>query len=165
MLAKKVSLPSVRIVLPKLFSTNSAGNEVVLTKEVNNNGLIIFNRPKALNSANLELLERYAAIVNDWKDNKSLIVARGNGAKAFSAGGDVRAMTENGHVYGLQMAKTLYQTLYHVNQFQFPFVALIDGIAMGTGLGLSAIHGRNARYRVATEKTVTAMPEAIIGNI
>lgn len=165
MIAKKLVSPSVRIVVPKLFSTKSAGNEVVLTKEVYNNGLFIFNRPKALNSANLELLERYAAILNDWKDNKTLIVARGNGAKAFCAGGDVRAMAENGCAYSLQMGKTLYQALYQVNQFQFPYVALIDGIAMGTGLGLTGVHGRNRKYRVATENTITAMPEAIIGSI
>lgn len=161
MLAKRVIVPSVRMMLPKRFlSTNSGENDVVLTKEVNNNGLIIFNRPKALNAANLELCERFGAIINDWKNTKSLIVARGSGDKAYCAGGDVIAMVKNDQTYSNKIGKELYEALYHVNELQIPYVALIDGIAMGTGLGLS-VYGK---YRVATEKTISAMPELIIGN-
>lgn len=164
MLAKKVIVPSVRMMLPRsssrFLSTNSGENEVVLTKEVNNNGLIIFNRPKALNAANLEVCERFGAIINDWKNTKSLIVARGSGDKAYCAGGDVIAMIKNDQTYSNKIGKELYEALYHVNELQIPYVALIDGIAMGTGLGLS-VYGK---YRVATERTISAMPELIIGN-
>lgn len=137
MLVKRLCVPSFRSIVHSRFLTTKSGeNNVILTKEVNNNGLILLNRPKLLNSVSLELCTVFAKILNDWKDKKSLIVVRGNG-KAFCAGGDVVTVAKSELSYSYGWAKTMYTTLYHVNKLQIPYVALIDGICMGTGLGIS----------------------------
>lgn len=156
MLVKKLIVPSI---YTRFMSTQSNANRVVLTKEFNNVGMIIFNRPEKLNAANLEVCEIFADIINNWKDKKSMIVVRGNGGKAFCAGGDIQDMAHNGPKYGLKLGRTLLTSHYHVSNLQFPYVSLMDGITMGAGLGY-AIHGK---YRVATENTICAMPEVMIG--
>lgn len=143
----------------RLMSVKHGGNDLVLKKEVNNNGFLVLNRPSALNSLNIEMIRKISDILTDWKDSKSMIVIRGSGGKAFCAGGDVRTIVESKPVYGVELSKIEYSTNHLIRNLKIPYIALIDGITMGGGVGL-AVHGK---YRVATERTVFAMPETTIG--
>ncbi|XP_035771124.1 3-hydroxyisobutyryl-CoA hydrolase, mitochondrial [Neolamprologus brichardi] len=99
-----------------------------------------------------------------WEsDNETdIVIIKGAGDKAFCAGGDIRAVTEAGKV-GDSLAQDFFREEYLLNNaigsYRKPYIALIDGITMGGGVGLS-VHGR---FRVATEKTLFAMPETAIG--
>lgn len=163
MLIKRFLTSSVRLLKfnVRFMSMKQHSNEVVLTKEVNDNGLMILNRPDVLNAANIEMLEQMSKILNEWKTTKSLIIVRGNGGMAFCAGGDVRAIVkDNNDLYGRRFSRVEYVMNHLIGNLKIPYVALIDGIIMGAGVGM-AIHGK---YRIATEKTVFAMPETRLGN-
>uniref|UniRef100_A0A8C1CV13 3-hydroxyisobutyryl-CoA hydrolase n=1 Tax=Cyprinus carpio carpio TaxID=630221 RepID=A0A8C1CV13_CYPCA len=143
--------------------TLKAGSEVLFEK-VGNAGVITLNRPKALNALNLTMIRHIYPQLKKWdKDSETdLVIIKGAGDKAFCAGGDIRAITEAGKA-GDSLTQDLFREEYILNNtigtYQKPYVALIDGITMGGGVGLS-IHGR---FRVATEKTLFAMPETGIG--
>uniref|UniRef100_A0A8C1D2N6 3-hydroxyisobutyryl-CoA hydrolase n=1 Tax=Cyprinus carpio carpio TaxID=630221 RepID=A0A8C1D2N6_CYPCA len=143
--------------------STKAGSEVLFEK-VGNAGVITLNRPKALNALNLTMIRHIYPQLKKWdKDSETdLVIIKGAGDKAFCAGGDIRAITEAGKA-GDSLTQDLFREEYILNNtigtYQKPYVALIDGITMGGGVGLS-IHGR---FRVATEKTLFAMPETGIG--
>lgn len=89
-----------------------------------------------------------------------MIIVKGAGGKAFCAGGDVRTIVEaDTPDVGRKFFGTEYVMNHTIGNLKIPYVALIDGITMGGGVGIS-VHGR---YRVATEKTLFAMPETAIG--
>uniref|UniRef100_A0A3P9A176 3-hydroxyisobutyryl-CoA hydrolase n=1 Tax=Esox lucius TaxID=8010 RepID=A0A3P9A176_ESOLU len=143
--------------------SSQAGTEVLLEK-VGNAGVITLNRPKALNALNVNMIRLMYPQLKKWETDKEtdIVIIKGAGGKAFCAGGDIRAVTEAGMV-GDPLAKDFFREEYILNNtigtYQKPYVALIDGITMGGGVGLS-VHGR---FRVATEKTLFAMPETAIG--
>lgn len=86
----------------------------------------------------------------------------GNGGKAFCAGGDVKAVVEaafKGDKLGYEFFKREYANNGLIGAYKIPYIAFIDGIVMGGGVGLS-VHGH---YRICTEKTLFAMPETQIG--
>ncbi|KAI7808487.1 3-hydroxyisobutyryl-CoA hydrolase, mitochondrial [Triplophysa rosa] len=143
--------------------SSKAGSEVLFEK-VGNAGVITLNRPKALNALNLTMIRHIFPQLKKWdKDSETdIVIIKGAGGKAFCAGGDIRAVTEAGKA-GDSLAQDFFREEYILNNaigtYQKPYVALIDGITMGGGVGLS-VHGR---FRVATEKTLFAMPETGIG--
>uniref|UniRef100_A0A8C2AKC4 3-hydroxyisobutyryl-CoA hydrolase n=1 Tax=Cyprinus carpio TaxID=7962 RepID=A0A8C2AKC4_CYPCA len=143
--------------------SSKAGSEVLFEK-VGNAGVITLNRPKALNALNLTMIRHIYPQLKKWdKDSETdLVIIKGAGEKAFCAGGDIRAVTEAGKA-GDSLAQDFFREEYILNNtigtYQKPYVALIDGITMGGGVGLS-VHGQ---FRVATEKTLFAMPETGIG--
>ncbi|XP_038862620.1 3-hydroxyisobutyryl-CoA hydrolase, mitochondrial [Salvelinus namaycush] len=143
--------------------TSQAGAEILVEK-VGNAGVITLNRPKALNALNMNMIRLMYPQLKKWETDKEtdLVIVKGAGGKAFCAGGDIRAVTEAGKI-GDALAKNFFREEYILNNtigtYQKPYVALIDGITMGGGVGLS-VHGR---FRVATEKTMFAMPETAIG--
>nr|CAD7446860.1 unnamed protein product [Timema bartmani] len=94
--------------------------------------------------------------LKSWEKEKSLLIIKGYGSRAFCAGGDMKEALKN----KAEMAQKFYTLVNHISEYQIPYVSLIDGITMGGGAGLS-VHGR---FRVATEKTVFAMPESTIGH-
>ncbi|MGK2739578.1 enoyl-CoA hydratase/isomerase family protein [Tepidicaulis sp. LMO-SS28] len=127
-------------------------------------GIITLNRPKALNSLTLNMVRLIHPQLEAWAGDEAvkLVIIRGAGEKAFCAGGDIRAL----HDWGKAGDKTqidFYREEYRLNRliktFPKPYVALMDGINMGGGVGLS-VHGS---HRVATERTLFAMPETGIG--
>ena len=126
--------------------------------------LVTLNRPKALNALTtamcLELEARLAACEGD--PEVAAVVVRGAGERAFCAGGDVVVIYNSGKGDGVAAAE-FFAAEYRMNRRIFhypkPYVALIDGIAMGGGVGVS-VHGS---HRVATERTLFAMPETGIG--
>ncbi|XP_070693684.1 3-hydroxyisobutyryl-CoA hydrolase, mitochondrial [Pempheris klunzingeri] len=136
----------------------------VLLEKVGCAGVITINRPKVLNALNLPMVRQIYPQLKKWEDDKEtdIVIIKGAGGKAFCAGGDIRAVTEAGKV-GDPLAQDFFREEYILNNAigtcRKPYIALIDGITMGGGVGLS-VHGR---FRVATEKTLFAMPETAIG--
>uniref|UniRef100_A0A8B9K9C3 3-hydroxyisobutyryl-CoA hydrolase n=1 Tax=Astyanax mexicanus TaxID=7994 RepID=A0A8B9K9C3_ASTMX len=145
-----------------LMSSNASPE--VLFERVGNAGVIILNRPKALNALTLNMIRHIYPQLKKWESDSetSIVIIKGAGDKAFCAGGDIRALSDAGKV-GDPLVKELFREEYILNNAtgtcKKPYIALIDGITMGGGVGLS-VHGR---FRVATEKTLFAMPETAIG--
>ena len=126
-------------------------------------GVVRLNRPAALNALTLDMTRKLDVALKQWAHDPELRIAaiRGVGERAFCAGGDVRALYKEGP--GSAYTEIFYREEYALNRniFRFPkpYVALIDGIVMGGGVGVSA-HGS---HRVVTERTLFAMPETGIG--
>ncbi|XP_041120799.1 3-hydroxyisobutyryl-CoA hydrolase, mitochondrial [Polyodon spathula] len=143
--------------------SSQAGSDILLERS-GCAGVITLNRPKALNALNLSMIRQIYPQLKKWEKDPetSIVLIKGTGGKAFCAGGDIRAVTDAGKV-GDRLSQDFFREEYILNNaigtYQKPYVALIDGITMGGGVGLS-VHGR---FRVATEKTVFAMPETGIG--
>lgn len=137
----------------------------VLTKVEGTVGFVTLNRPKALNALNLSMICDLLHSLEEWRVDPSvkLVMICGAGGKAFCAGGDVRsayAAKQNGDwSYIDALFRKEYTLNFAIHQFPKPYVALIDGICMGGGLGVS-VHGT---HRIVTERTVMAMPESTIG--
>ncbi|XP_012283479.1 3-hydroxyisobutyryl-CoA hydrolase, mitochondrial isoform X2 [Orussus abietinus] len=136
----------------------------VLFKDYKKAGLIQLNRPKALNTLNLSMVKKIYSTLKQWESSKELIVIKGIGEKAFCAGGDVKsiALALKDPVEApvqVQFFQHEYTLNHLIATYKKPYVALISGITMGGGVGLS-VHGK---YRVATERTLFAMPETAIG--
>lgn len=140
--------------------SSSPSIDTVLATESSSKGMIIINRPKALNAINLEMVRKIYKHLKKCEKSKLLVIIKGTGEKSFCAGGDVRAIVEAGPT---EESKSFFREEYTMNHlignYKIPYIALMDGITMGGGVGLS-VHGR---YRVATERTLFAMPETAIG--
>jgi enoyl-CoA hydratase len=136
---------------------------------------IVLDRPKALNALTLEMIRAMAQKLDAWEDDDAIkaVVVKGAGEKAFCAGGDVRALWytmmeadgNGGYRYkgpsdfSRDFFMEEYQLNHAIHAFSKPFLALLDGVTMGGGVGLS-IHGS---HRIATERLMFAMPETAIG--
>jgi enoyl-CoA hydratase len=126
-------------------------------------GLITMNRPKALNALTHEMSLALDRQLKAWDHDRKVetVAIVGAGDRAFCAGGDIRALYQSGPQG--ELTREFYWNEYRMNRRIFryakPYVALMDGITMGGGVGVSA----PGRYRVATEKTLLAMPETGIG--
>ncbi|XP_077741263.1 3-hydroxyisobutyryl-CoA hydrolase, mitochondrial isoform X1 [Canis aureus] len=127
-------------------------------------GVITLNRPKFLNALNLNMIRHIYPQLKNWEQDPEtfLIIIKGAGGKAFCAGGDIRVISEGGKA-NQKIAQDFFREEYMLNNAidccRKPYVALIHGITMGGGVGLS-VHGQ---FRVATEKSLFAMPETAIG--
>ncbi|XP_045336472.1 3-hydroxyisobutyryl-CoA hydrolase, mitochondrial isoform X2 [Leopardus geoffroyi] len=127
-------------------------------------GVITLNRPKLLNALNLNMIRHIYPQLKNWEQDPEtfLIIIKGAGGKAFCSGGDVRVISEAGRA-NQKMVQDFFREEYRLNNAigscQKPYVALIHGITMGGGVGVS-VHGQ---FRVATEKSLFAMPETAIG--
>ncbi|CAG9802914.1 unnamed protein product [Chironomus riparius] len=141
--------------------TTLSENDNVLVNENGTAGVITLNRPKALNAINTDMVKKIYAAMRDFekRDDKKLVILKGVGEKAFCAGGDVRAVVEGPVSDGKEFFRNEYKNNELIGNFRKPYIAVIDGITMGGGVGLS-VHGK---YRVATERTLFAMPETAIG--
>jgi len=128
-------------------------------------GVIVLNRPQALNALTLTMVRRIAAALDGWRKDPSVtrVVVSGAGDKAFCAGGDIRHLYELGRAGDHDGQLTFWREEYRLNRrirtYPKPVVALIDGIVMGGGVGVSI----NAAHRVAGERFSFAMPEVGIG--
>lgn len=137
-------------------------NNFVVAEEVNDKGILTMNRPKAMNATNLEMLQKLLATIQKWSNTKSLIIIKGVPGKTFSAGGDLRAIVANkdNPSYGKGVWKTVNVMNHTIANLKIPYVAFIDGATMGGGVGISVY----AKYCIATENTLFAMPESNVGN-
>ena len=126
---------------------------------------IVLDRPKALNALTLAQVHAMHPQLAAWAIDPDVacVVIEGAGEKAFCAGGDIRALYEACKAHDMPFVQSFYRDEYRLNRriktFPKPYVALIDGIVMGGGVGIS-VHGS---ARVATERTLFAMPETGIG--
>jgi enoyl-CoA hydratase len=127
-------------------------------------GIIRLNRPKAINALTLEMTRGIVAALDDFEvDPKvSLILLEGAGERGLCAGGDIRSLYESARAGG-DLGKIFWREEYILNAriaaFPKPYVAFMDGIVMGGGVGLSA-HGS---HRVVTDRTKMGMPEVGVG--
>ncbi len=129
-------------------------------------GLITLNRPAALNALNLGMCHAILPKLRLWAEDAAIsaVVIQGAGEKAFCAGGDIIGLYHAGKSGSADFEKFFhdeYRLNYAIATFPKPYIALMDGITMGGGVGLS-VHGR---YRVASERFMFAMPETGIGLI
>lgn len=128
---------------------------------------IELNRPRKYNALNGSMIRKIAPRLIEWSksDMANVIVMKGAGDKAFCAGGDVAQLATwnkegpEGQAKSVEYFAQEYQLDHMIATFQKPYVAFMDGITMGGGVGLS-IH---APIRIATERTLFAMPETTIG--
>ncbi|MEV7599325.1 enoyl-CoA hydratase/isomerase family protein [Kitasatospora sp. NPDC089797] len=127
-------------------------------------GRIVLNRPRALNSLTHGMITTIRTTLDDWAtdDRVRTVVLTGAGERGLCAGADLRAMHADVTTGGTG-TRAFFRDEYRVNalisRYPKPFVAVMDGITMGGGIGLSA----HAALRIVTERTVIAMPETRIG--
>jgi enoyl-CoA hydratase len=140
-------------------------DEQALVERRGRAGVIVLNRPKALNALTLTMVRLIAAALDEWEDDRAVdrVVMLGAGDRAFCAGGDIRRLYELGragdHDGQLTFWREEYQLDRRIRTYPKPIIALVDGIVMGGGVGL-AMH---AAHTVASERFVFAMPEVGIG--
>lgn len=162
MLFKNLRLPS-RPFLKRMSSTLTS-NEVEL-KRINQLALITLNRPKQLNALNVPMVQKMYSYLEEIERDDSIkaIVVKGAGETAFCAGGDVKTIREqclNGEQdKAMTFFKDEYKLDYKIANLNKPYLAMINGVTMGGGVGISV----HSQYRIATEKTLFAMPETAIG--
>ena len=128
-------------------------------------GRLVLNRPRALNALDLAMIRSIRDALEHWRSVPEVhaVVIEGAGGRAFCAGGDIRAIRQHAIGGEHDAVEAFFTAEYALNRTiaEYPkaYVALIDGICMGGGIGLS-VHGT---ARVATEAAVFAMPETAIG--
>jgi len=123
-------------------------------------GRITLNRPQALHALNEEMCLAMDAALKAWADDDEVelvVVDHAEGTRGFCAGGDIRMLAESGLGDG-SAAQAFFRAEYRLNtrikNYPKPYVAFMDGVTMGGGVGIS-VHGS---HRVATERTTFAMP-------
>jgi enoyl-CoA hydratase len=128
-------------------------------------GRITLNRPQALHALNTDMCRRMSEALTEWAVDDSvemLMVDHAEGTRGFCAGGDIRMVAESGRRDG-KAGEDFFRIEYTLNtqikRFPKPYIACLDGVTMGGGVGIS-IHGS---HRIATENTLFAMPETGIG--
>ena len=125
---------------------------------------ITLNRPKALNALTLDMAVAMTKLLREWATDPSVgaVLLDGAGERAFCAGGDIRALydaAEAGSPLPAQFWSTEYRLNVLIARYPKPVIAIMDGVVMGGGVGLSA----HASHRVVTERSAVAMPEVGIG--
>ncbi|ELR17732.1 3hydroxyisobutyryl-CoA hydrolase, putative [Acanthamoeba castellanii str. Neff] len=147
----------------------------VLVQPLGKGQEVVLNRPKALNALNLNMVHLLRPHYTHWEKDPhtAFVLMKGAGGKAFCAGGDIRAIYDEGIAarqagknaggdpasLGYRFFHDEYVLDYQIATHPKPQVAFLNGITMGGGVGLS-MHNK---YKVATEHTVFAMPETAIG--
>ena len=136
----------------------------VLTRVDSGVGRITLNRPKALHALNRAMCEAMTEALLAWREDDGVhsVLIDHAGERGFCAGGDIRMIAESG-AGDASEAKAFFLTEYRLNHLMFdyakPITAIVDGIVMGGGVGIS----EPADIRIATERTTYAMPETGIG--
>jgi enoyl-CoA hydratase len=136
----------------------------VLTLKEGLSGRLRLKRPRALHSLNRQMVRDMAAALIEWRDDpdvRIILIDHAEG-RGFCAGGDVVDISQNveGHEAA---ARAFFFDEYRLNHLEYtyakPGAAFMDGVTMGGGVGIAC----PCRYRVATERTILAMPETTIG--
>ena len=128
-------------------------------------GLLTLDRPDTLNALSHGMVRTISSALARWRSDPSIqaVLIKAVPGKAFCAGGDIRvvveAAREGGSTRAAQFFADEYKMNWRIGTLGKPYVALLDGITMGGGVGVS-VHGT---HRIATERTVIAMPETAIG--
>ncbi len=130
-------------------------------------GRVTLDRPRALNALTLGMVRAMDAQLRIWADDPDVreVLIQGAGSRAFCAGGDIRTLYDQGKTrddgadYPAHFFREEFRLNRLIRRYPKPYVALLDGITMGGGVGVS-VHGD---FRVATPRTNFAMPETGIG--
>ena len=128
-------------------------------------GIVTLNRPHALNAVSHAIVRALSQKLDEWASDPAVtrVIVTANGNRAFSAGGDLRALYDLGRAKRYDEALAYFRDEYALNarikRYRKPYIALIDGIVMGGGVGVS-VHGS---HRVAGDRFSFAMPEVGIG--
>ena len=128
-------------------------------------GRITLNRPKALNALTWDMALAIETALETWEtdDRVALVLIDAVGEKAFCAGGDIQKLYAEGRAGNFAYGRRFWADEYRLNariaRYPKPYVALMDGIVMGGGVGVS-VHGS---HRIVTERSTVAMPECSIG--
>jgi enoyl-CoA hydratase len=136
----------------------------VLVRVQKNVGRLTLNRPQALHALTQTMCEIMIAALLDWQEDPEIymVIIDHAGERGFCAGGDIRMLAHSGAGDGKE-ARAFFHTEYQLNHLLFtydtPVVAILDGVVMGGGVGISM----PAHFRIATERTTFAMPETGIG--
>jgi len=148
-----------------ILETRMPDEPTVIARRDGRVGRLVLNRPQALNALDLEMIRACTRALAAWRDDPHVhgVVIEGAGERAFCAGGDIRALRQYELDGEHHKAETFFREEYALNlaiaTYPKPYIALIDGICMGGGIGVSV----HAPYRVATERAAFAMPETAIG--
>ncbi len=146
---------------------NTAQNHVI-QKVQGHIGLLTLNRPQALNALSLDMVRDITAALLAWIDDAAIaaVVVRGATQEgkgvAFCAGGDIRFFHQAAHAGDARLEDFFteeYSLNHLIHNYPKPYLALMDGVVMGGGMGIS----QGAQIRVVTERTKMAMPETHIG--
>lgn len=130
-----------------------------------NIGCITLNRPKSMNALSLNMIRDIVQLLKRWQADSSIkaVIIEGAGDKAFCAGGDVRAIYDAQRNGDCGTCDAFFREEYTLNSYIYfypkPYIAFIDGLAMGGGLGIAV----NGSHRIVTERALLAMPETGIG--
>lgn len=142
---------------------NEAEGDLVVRRE-GSAGILRLNRPKAINALTLEMTRGIAKALDEFAHDAktAVVILEGAGERGLCAGGDIRGLYESAKAGG-DLGPVFWREEYILNaripEYPKPYVAYMDGLVMGGGVGLSA-HGR---HRVVNEKTKISMPEAGLG--
>jgi enoyl-CoA hydratase/carnithine racemase len=146
-------------------------SDYVLTRVANGTGVITLDRPKALNSLSLDMVRKLAEVLRAWRNDPAVdaVVITSSSDKALCAGGDIRFFYDAGRATptgGSALLEDFFSEEYALNHlihcYPKPYVALMDGVVMGGGMGISQ-GGPGCALRIVTERTKMAMPEVNIG--
>lgn len=146
-------------------SAAQEGEPTVVAERRGRTGFILLNRPKALNALSGDMIARMHAALIGWADDDSVdqVVVHGAGERGLCAGGDIVAVykdfTDGDGSASEHFFRSEYSLDNYTAEYPKPYVAIMDGLVLGGGVGISA-HGS---VRVATERTRLGMPETGIG--
>ena len=146
------------------FQPGATGTDEVLFTVDGRLGRVLLNRPRAINALTLEMIRALQVQLTAWShdDSVDVVSLEGAGDRGLCAGGDVRAVREAhlaGTTGGVDFWADEYALDAQIAEYPKPTIAVMDGIVMGGGLGLSMF----ASARWTTERSRVAMPETIIG--
>lgn len=141
-----------------------AGDAQVLVRRTGRLGEIILNRPGAVNALTREMVTAISAVLTDWENNDEVhtVLLTGRGERGLCAGGDIVAIYHDARAGGVGAAgfwADEYALNARIARYPKPYVAIMDGLVLGGGVGVSA-HGG---IRVVTERSRVGMPETGIG--
>ncbi|REG57724.1 enoyl-CoA hydratase/carnithine racemase [Paraburkholderia sp. BL6669N2] len=151
------------------ISASPAVSDEVATFVVNRIGFIELDRPKALNALSTGMIRAMHAALDQWREDPDVlaVVVRSRHPRAFCAGGDIRFLYESAQRGEQDVRDTFFIEEYRLNHaiftFPKPYIALMNGVVMGGGMGISQGAHRTGGLRVVTNSTKMAMPETRIG--
>lgn len=151
------------------FESTPAAGDAVRARIENRIGFIELDRPQALNALSLSMIRAMHAALDAWRDDPRVlaVVVRSVHPRAFCAGGDVRFFYEAGHRGDVAARDAFFTEEYALDHAIFtygkPYIALMQGVVMGGGMGISQGAHRTGGLRIVSETTRMAMPETRIG--
>ena len=164
-------LPAQALECAYSYFFHFAMSDFVQTSIRNRTGHIVLDRPKAFNSLSLEMVRALSAVLLAWRDDPQVdaVVIRSSSEKALCAGGDIRFFYDAGLATpqgGSALLEDFFTEEYALNHvihfYPKPYVAVMDGVVMGGGMGVAQA-GPGNRLRIVTGRTRMAMPEVNIG--